>query len=230
MSKTTVQNYQEAIKLIRKMCAKPVGSETPIKLTQFCGDHKVSDSLFQVLQKLKVIEPVVSAKREGTIFGWIYNQASNESDTHLAFRVQEFMSQKGKEYYKTWKKKNKEVPHIPPTIVSKSPEASRGLTIKAGADGVKVITKGPTEQVAIAHDVIEPEEPIVAPDPVQVEEQVQSPSQEANQTNSRPEPQSRHKSLSFQLEGAITKEDLIQKIQILLNDDTISSFKMDVQY
>ncbi len=215
MPRATLENYHKAICLIRKMAAKPIGSEIPIKKTQFSSDHGVRDNIFRVLEELKAIEPLVSEHREGTIFAWVYKQASNEGDAQLASRVMALMSEKGKKYYEQYKDKGKgkEKPHTPPVV--KSIEPPRGLTIKAGSNGVVVSTKKPEPVVKEIATV--PEVAVAAPEPiVQVEEK------NTIQTS--------HKAMTFTLEGSLSKEDLLRKIGILLEDQPISRFSIDVQY
>ena len=215
MPRATLQDYVKAIDLIRKMSAKPVGSETPIKITQFCGDHGVRDNLFRVLQELGAIEFVIGVKREGSIFAWTHRKAENESDSQLASRVMARISEISKKYYTKWTKDQKA--QIPRKVTFK--EQARGLTIKAGADGLQITTARP--EVAAVFATATPQEEVEVAAPQEV--------QEVNITPAA-QPTSRHSHLSLLLEGSLTKEELIQKLGVLLNDSTITSFKLEVQY
>ena len=217
MPRATLENYVKANALLRKMAAKPVGSEIPIKITQFCGDQGVRDNLFTVLRELKAIEPVIGEKREGTIFSWTYKQASNEGDTALATRVMAVMAEKARAYYDNWAAKQKDKPKA----TTKTPPKSNGLTIKAGADGVNIRTK--ETPAPVAHP---------APGPVEVQApvavEVQAPV--AVEVQAAPAAPKQARSLSLSMEGVFNKEDLLRRIQALIDDQEITSFSLDVKY
>ena len=82
-----ITKYMSAIDLVKRMSAKPIGKEVPIKVTHFCKDHKLDVRFFRILKELKIITPEIGEPKEGTIFSWTHKEASNESNSFLATRV-----------------------------------------------------------------------------------------------------------------------------------------------
>lgn len=218
MPRATLEAYIKAIDMVRKMSAKPVGSEVPIKITQFCDDHGVRDTLFTVLKELGAIQTEISVRREGTIFSWIYKQAENESRTHLASRVMDYMSQSYKKYYKEYKKKKNP---IPPKVTFKDKHTTQGLTIKAGADGVHVKftqEKDPVKAAQLTESQPEVIELASVAEVAQIE------------TQHREAPKSLHQSLQFSINGSLTKSDLMKKLEVLIDEQVITSFSVEIKY
>lgn len=223
-SRATLEDYMKSISLIKKMSAKPIGSETPIKITQFCDDHGVGDNLFTILTKIGAIEPVIGEKREGTIFSWIYKKAENEPESGLASKVMDFRSQLGKDYYTNYVKKGKTVSGESPKKIKKF--TTQGLTIKAGSDGVSIKTTG---KEAHTEEVIDTSREYL----VHEIEAAPAPETEAAPAPEReyaPITQKRTRSVDFTMEGVFSKADLFKKLEALIDDQEISSISLAVKY
>ena len=223
-ARATLEDYMKSISLIKKMSAKPVGSETPIKITQFCDDHGVGDNLFSILTKIGAIEAVITEKREGTIFAWLYKKAENEPESGLASKVMDYRSDLGKNYYNTYVKKGKTVKGE--EVKRDKKFTTQGLTIKAGSDGVSIKTTGKevhTEEVIdtsreyLVHEIEESKAPETEAAP-------------APGMGSAPISQKRTRSVDFTMEGVFSKADIFKKLEALIDDQEISSISLAVKY
>jgi hypothetical protein len=225
--RATLEDYMKSISLIKKMSAKPVGSETPIKITQFCDDHGVGDNLFSILTKIGAIESVITEKREGTIFAWLYKKAENEPESGLASKVMDYRSDLGKNYYSTYVKKGKTVKGE--EVKRDKKFTTQGLTIKAGADGINIKTKKP-EGLVIEEEVEMVDLPVQETpreEMVRISEyRVPGPKEETV----APTPHKQARSLNFSIEGILSKTDLFKKLEALIDDQELTSISLEVKY
>lgn len=83
MQNEITERYYNAIELVKSLCE----SETAIRRTQFCEEHKLQKQFFAFLIQLKAIQEIVSERKEGAIFKFTHTQASNESKYFLAHKV-----------------------------------------------------------------------------------------------------------------------------------------------
>jgi hypothetical protein len=86
MKRIDIMKYVQAIKVISVLC----GNETPIKVTEFMKEHKLTNYFFDAMKHLGIIKPVISEHREGIIFSF-KRMADNETFASIAMRVCDLM-------------------------------------------------------------------------------------------------------------------------------------------
>lgn len=87
-----IQKYVQVIRIIHTLCQ----TETPIKLSEFMKNHKISNYTFEALRDLGIIKEIISNKREGYIFEF-KKMAENETFSHIAQRVCDHITEIGHE-------------------------------------------------------------------------------------------------------------------------------------
>ena len=184
MPQAQVQDYINGIAMIRKMSTKPIGAEIPIFKTQFCKDHKLDARLFLILESLGIIRTEIATPRDGSFITWLHKEASNETSSFLATRVQAEIYTLNKKAKAKWKssKEIKRVPAPTPTPL----KHSLTLTETFETDPDPIATPHTKESFLINSD--------------------------------------------FSITGAISKESLLEKLSILINDQTITSAQILITY
>jgi hypothetical protein len=86
MKRIDINKYAQAIRVMYLLC----GTETPIKVTEFMKEHKLTNYFFDAMKHLGIIKPVISEHREGIIFSF-KRMAENETFANIAMRVCDLM-------------------------------------------------------------------------------------------------------------------------------------------
>ena len=195
-----ITRYKSAIDLVKKMCSKPIGSEIPIKVTHFVKDHKLNGSFFKVLESLNIIKTEVSAHKEGTIFSWIHKPASNEPDTFLATRVSGALYEINHTFWKNYN----------------SPEAKKKRAKQEFKESTKrkTLTQSPIIQPST---IIQAEPELLMVDTHSTESQ-------------QPDTTDTHSTIKFNITGKLTKKAILAQLEVLLQEQTITSFSIEATY
>ena len=201
--KLDLQEYGKALTLLKGMVEKMV----PIKKTQFLADHTLSANFFRLLEEMGVITllPDISNRKEGYRYDWHYRKADNETDSHLALRLTGRITEEARKahvYYTTDAYKKKKA-----ISDYKKDEKARNLKLKEEKEKARLLaTATKREETKI----------------------------EKGETETilldKPDKKPSHAQASFQITGDLSREELIQKIELLILNTTISSFKVEVAY
>lgn len=179
-------NYTKAVQLLEKMAQK----EVPIKKTDFLKTHKLDARLFVAMENLHLINPEVSAHREGTIYSWKSPKKGEDAARLVVAEIQR-LNREAYDYYNDPKVQKKRAVQA----WKKSQEKSKpAASIAAPA----AATPAP-EAPATATTPAEPGKPGA-------------------------------KKTEFSLTGSFAMEEILSKLNVLLENKPISSFSFQVNY
>ena len=213
MAKIDLQKYHTAVMQVKSWC----GSSTPIKKTDFIEKNQLAPLFFRTMEDLNIIKEHSSNNLTGTVYSWIYKQASNEADSHVTVVLTEKIQEINRAVYKKYSGPG----HIPkkrkPVITSAisrsrkpKPEIYSGPSITV-REGVPEIVDIPSVETPISDFVGTPE--IHKPEVFKKSKKQSNPSK-----------------VSFNFEGEYSKEEMVAKVMALIDNKEITSFQLSVTY
>ena len=211
--KIDLQKYLDAIRLIKKNSIEG----NPMKMTDFLNKFELNKTLFRIMEELKYIKVKSQGRSEGTIFEW-YNQPSNFSYSSVAMKVVDRLQEDGRKIYTKynspeWKAKRK-IKEIPPRIVSKTP-INRIQKEEIPIENNPIIN---TEILVNKSTETQPD--IFIPVPQLNSPAIQEPIKKVKEL----------KSEIFECMGNFSKDEMIKKLSRIIEDESISSFKITLEY
>ena len=221
-----IVHYAEALKILESN----IIDVKPIKKTAFITEHKLDARIFKVMEEMGILEVMGASKLGGTIYDWKYTKASNATATHLATRVtaaiydlnqQAYAHYNSEEYRKKKAKKDFKEQERERALAPHAKDCRCSVCRMKGHTPLEQLIAQTKDHDAIHLDVapiIEYQEPIAIEQPV-IEQPAPEPKKELT-----------HKTVNFKLEGDLTKEEIIEKLGILLSNKPISAFEISVIY
>ena len=216
--KLDIQKYHTAILLIKKMAKNREG----VKRIEFAQQYEIAPITFKIMEELNIIKEEFSTHKEGSIFSWVYNQASNETDSKIAVIVTDKIHENNQKYYKkykdpSWNKKNDKI--IIEKVISKKPIAVSELSEE------KILLVKPEEKIPMV--IPEQKVPLVKPEektPMVI------PEQKVPLVKPEENDKKQIKQINFSFTGNLSKKEILDRIETLIEDKKISSFKIELLY
>ena len=213
--KIDLQKYSDAIRLIKKMAE----SGTPIKKTEFLDKYQLTKTTFRIMETLGIIKEKKTDKFGGTIFLWIYNQPSNETDSKVALRVTEKLQEENRSVYTKystpeWKKKQEEKKRKKMLENFRETEGRQKVVQKIHIENHTTVVSEVPQEVIVIPIVETPIEDIVGLPAIE------TPAVTSTKINKE----------SFEIHGEFTKNDVISKVIKLVEDKGISSISIELNY
>jgi len=205
----SIENYTDALNVLQDMVQKVV----PIKKTAFIEDHKLDARFFKVLEEMGVLEILESSKLGGFVFDWKYSKPSNTTAVHLATRVTGAiyeLNQKAYTYYSSEEYKLKKAKKEHKEKEKRERQAILDERAKAKQQ-VQVKTKDQETIILDVSPIIQHQGPIQPPAPPIETVPV-------------------HSQVTFSLAGSLNRAELISKLLLIIEDQPISNFRIEVDY
>lgn len=215
-NKIDLQKYHTAVLAVKDAAA----SSTPIKRTEFITKHELTPIFFRTMEELKIIKETSANNLIGSVFSWIYQQASNEADSRVTMKLTERIQEINRAAYLKYS-------------TPEAKEKARLRKIQRELDKErKVVSKKPFDGPSV---VIKEAEPVVYEIPLSVNEDLLQDNngptqQEIDDFNSREPRKFGASRIKFEFEGLYSRQDVIDRILALVDDGSISSFSLNVNY
>jgi hypothetical protein len=201
--------YKHALELLREMIKK----EEVIKKTPFVSRYKLHGSFFTILTDFNIIKEVATEHREGSLFEWTHKKADNELDSFLPTRIMDEAHRRTTDYNKSYYSKEAKDKRVKKQWEreQKAKNLEKAIINNKTATTKPVVVEIPVSETK-PEDILTINMPSIP--------STESAHQQKNSTLS----------LSLSLTGTLTKEELMKKLELLIENHPISSFKVEVAY